>query len=499
MMPCVLVLLCSAQAWFTSPTDDLAWLADYAPYAAQTEVEARRCGAACRAGLKHGFRCEGVQRPLPACDWSKPVNADFSSLVRATKAPRASCAGPHGGVACYTFSGGDFCVLRNAYPPKESPEVCAAGALKGAKLGDKYAAISKRCAWSVYCEPASKEAAAILQRRLWGRPKEQMWPKVQVWSRAPPAGRIVDKPLYLARRGDCGGKAPNPAHCVADGQLFHATMELLRRSQGFASINETTVFLAGGFGFGGHAMRATGGDDMPWSPSKGVATYLLWASAKRVRRLYDRDAWPDHTYGAAAYRDVVLSPPPFHAATWAPQNCLAQVRSDVFAHLRRNVDARLERAAALGPRGRAPKPFVLVLSRGSDQRRLVNAKRTVHNLDAVVDALQRALPSFAVRVVSTSIPRPWARQVALWRRARLVVALHGGALAHALFLGPGQGLVEVTPREHSCGRPSMFAHMAIGVGAAYAGVLCRACSMARGGAVDVGAVVRVVRGMLERT
>ena len=79
----------------------------------------------------------------------------------------------------------------------------------------------------------------------------------------------------------------------------------------------------------------------------------------------------------------------------------------------------------------------------------------------------------------------------------VVVGLHGGALAHAIFLGPGQGLVEITPREHSCGHPSMFAHMAVGVGATYAGVLCRTCSMARGGAVDVEAVVRVVREVLQ--
>ena len=43
----------------------------------------------------------------------------------------------------------------------------------------------------------------------------------------------------------------------------------------------------------------------------------------------------------------------------------------------------------------------------------------------------------------------------------------------------------------------MFAHMAVGVGAIYAGVLCRTCSMARGGAVDVGAVVRVIREVLQ--
>jgi len=174
------------------------------------------------------------------------------------------------------------------------------------------------------------------------------------------------------------------------------------------------------------------------------------------------------------------------------------VRSDVFAQLRRTVDDRIERAANLARRRRADKPFVLVLTRRAPtRRRLLNTRRTIHNLDAVVDALRAALPSLTVRVVSTAVVRPWARQVALWRRARVVVGLHGGALAHSLFLGPGQGLVEITPREHSCGHPSMFAHMAVGVGATYAGVLCRTCSMARGGAVEVEAVVLVVREVLK--
>jgi hypothetical protein len=311
----------------------------------------------------------------------------------------------------------------------------------------------------------------ILQRRLLGRPKEQMWPKVQLRRGPPPPRRMSDEPLYLARRGDCGGSAPNPAHCLADGQLFHATMEVVRRSRNFAPLNRTTVFLAGGFGFGGGAMRAAGGDAAPWAPAADVATYLLWGSARRVGWLYDADA---RTYDTATYyRDVVLSPPPFHSATWAPANCRAQVRSDVFAQLRRSVDDRLEAAANLARRRHAEKPFVLVLTRRAPtRRRLLNARRTVHNLEGLVDALRAALPSLTVRVVSTAVARPWARQVALWRRARVVVGLHGGALAHALFLGPGQGLVEITPREHSCGHPSMFAHME-------SGRRTRACSAER--------------------
>ena len=90
------------------PTDDdlSTWLGDHEPYRAQTEAEARQCGAACRASLRQRYKCEGIERPLPPCEFErKPVNADFASLLRATETPKASCAGPHGAcpVACYTF------------------------------------------------------------------------------------------------------------------------------------------------------------------------------------------------------------------------------------------------------------------------------------------------------------------------------------------------------------------------------------------------------------
>ena len=105
MVQRVLLLLGSAAAWFATTDDDLStWLGAHPPYRAQTEAEARQCGAACRAALRQRYRCDGIERPLPPCDYErKPVNADFASLLRATETPKASCAGPHGAVACYTF------------------------------------------------------------------------------------------------------------------------------------------------------------------------------------------------------------------------------------------------------------------------------------------------------------------------------------------------------------------------------------------------------------
>ena len=51
MVQRVLVLMGSAAAWFATTDDDLrTWLGDHEPYAAQTEAQARACGATCRAG-----------------------------------------------------------------------------------------------------------------------------------------------------------------------------------------------------------------------------------------------------------------------------------------------------------------------------------------------------------------------------------------------------------------------------------------------------------------
>ena len=69
--------------------------------------------------------------------------------------------------------------------------------------------------------------------------------------------------------------------------------------------------------------------------------------------------------------------------------------------------------------------------------------------------LPPACISTAIDGPGTHAPSPRPLSISM----PVVVGLHGGALAHAIFLGPGQGLVEITPREHSCGHPSMFAHM----------------------------------------
>ena len=299
-------------------------------------------------------------------------------------------------------------------------------------------------------------------------------------------------------------------------------MGLARRgSLGAAAFPDAVRVLLGhgyAYGEGSDAWGGPGGahvDD--------IALYLLWragAAAGGVDRLGARGGPAAAAYGSAnasrssssratlVARVAVTAPPSMHAITWGAKNCKAQVKSDVLAALRARADGFLdaEAAARLPPRlppGDTKKDgFILVVERKPVRRRrlagLVDQRqRHVHNMRDVLAAVAKHFPRLAVKAVHFDGAIPFALQVALWRRATVVLGIHGGALANSLFLSPGQGLVEITPQQHSCGHPSMFAHVTVAVGARYRGVLCSTCTMRDGGAVDVAAVVRAVRAVLD--
>jgi capsular polysaccharide biosynthesis protein len=58
-------------------------------------------------------------------------------------------------------------------------------------------------------------------------------------------------------------------------------------------------------------------------------------------------------------------------------------------------------------------------------------------------------------------------QYALWRSAAVVVGVHGGNLGGALWLSPGQALVEIGFKGCATKDPTQYAHVAVGVGAKY--------------------------------
>ena len=207
----------------------------------------------------------------------------------------ASCSGPHGSVACYAT---DHCVVKNAWPPggdRGGPKACAPYARRrrgAAPVADAKAAAA--CAWTVYCENATADAA--LRKRLDGDARN--WPRVVLSSGAPPSLRpkVAKGVHYLARRGDCDWLSPNPAHCVADPVNFHATLgleatrrdavEATRRDAVEATRrdadeeNATVAYLGFGYGYGG---LAAGARDAGWGTRRDAADaplYLLRTAAR---------------------------------------------------------------------------------------------------------------------------------------------------------------------------------------------------------------------------
>ena len=94
-----------------------------------------------------------------------------------------------------------------------------------------------------------------------------------------PCSAAVDETIhYFARRGDCGGLGPNPAHCAGDLSNFYAILNLVRRGVlGAASDDRSRdgarVVLGHGFAYGSGS-PAWGGPDGARADES--ALYLLW-------------------------------------------------------------------------------------------------------------------------------------------------------------------------------------------------------------------------------
>lgn len=379
-----------------------------------------------------------------------------------------------------------FCILRNVWIP---PNDCSKGA-----VGEPYD--RSKCAWRVYCKRRRDDIERFLGR---GTGRREAWPPIAlIDGRAPNSEghQIFDGPAYLARRGDCGGSSPNPAHCVADVVNFYATT----RAAGL--IEKPTVYLGSGFNYGA-GTTAWGTDD-----HKGMDDAVLWlawqAGATNISNLARAPPLTNWTVVSSA----VTSRPPMTAISWGPANCKAQLRSPVLASLRHIVDPYVDAIVQdryLPHRRHHQRSFVLFAARVSpdddDPRRRLSKRnpgqRSITNLGAIVRAATKRWPDIDMRVVVIDDTIPYPLQMALWRRARVVVGLHGGALSGALWLSPGQGLIEITPKEKSCGFPGMFAHVSVAVGAKYIGVLCDTCTMRDGGKVQLDPVLTALADLLD--
>ena len=121
----------------------------------------------------------------------------------------------------------------------------------------------------------------------------------------------------------------------------------------------------------------------------------------------------------------------------------------------------------------------------------------IHRLQKNIEEyLYPAMEDFTLDIIIDQGPSARSVRLNLPKFTLIGATTRSGLLTAPLLTRFPVRLVEVTPREKSCGHPSQFAHVAVGVGAAYRGVLCHACTMKDGGAVDVPAVVRAVDAVL---
>lgn len=140
---------------------------------------------------------------------------------------------------------------------------------------------------------------------------------------------------------------------------------------------------------------------------------------------------------------------------WSFENCRARHVQPVVASFRARVGHRLDRRAAEawdddffiqraslrhnidGPlRLNQLDGLILIVSRGSKGR------RPLRNEDDLFVALKENFPNRKIARVPFSHELPWLQQYAVWRRAQIIIGLHGGNLGNSLFLSPGQALVE---------------------------------------------------------
>uniref|UniRef100_A0A7S3JV26 Glycosyltransferase 61 catalytic domain-containing protein n=1 Tax=Aureoumbra lagunensis TaxID=44058 RepID=A0A7S3JV26_9STRA len=382
---------------------------------------------------------------------------------------------------------------------------------------EKRPMIRTGCMWTVYCKRQRLSREEEHQVNLFfgrGSGKREAWPPVAFRDAMPDAAATLSPfPAYLARRGDCGGIAANPAHCQSDPVNFYAITRNLKE--------KPVVFLGSGYNYGDkqHA----------WGSAKSsllqnTTLWCVWqAGAKAIgilerphlsqENLFQNDNWLPNGFNVIP--QAIFSPPSMGAITWGPANCKAQILSPVLANLRSKVDDYIERLAGAPPISaytavKSNKGFILFALRAplastnnnDDHRRLEKenpGRRSIHNFAQLIDATKRKWPDLEIRVHLFSESTSYPLQVALWRRARIVVGLHGGALSGSLWLSPGQGLLEITPREKSCGFPGMFAHVTAAVGARYHGILCQSCSMRNGGFVDENLFIETLSSLLQKT
>jgi len=86
--------------------------------------------------------------------------------------------------------------------------------------------------------------------------------------------------------------------------------------------------------------------------------------------------------------------------------------------------------------------------------------------------ITETFPYATVAMVVLDKDVEYLNQYALWRRAEAVIGVHGGSLGGAVFLSPGQMLIEGFFTCHNNPIPTMFGTIAVSNAAAYRCAQC---------------------------
>lgn len=132
-----------------------------------------------------------------------------------------------------------------------------------------------------------------------------------------------------------------------------------------------------------------------------------------------------------------------------------------------------------------------------------SGRRQLHNREALFERISSEFNDKAIATVLFDSDIPFTLQCALWRRARVVLGIHGGNLGCAPFLSPGQALIEGSFEcsQQSTAPMSMFGVAATSNGAMYRCALVDKCGdrgcMESGGSIDIAGTINTIKEIYE--
>jgi len=385
-----------------------------------------------------------------------------------------------------------FCFATNLYPPLNPTEArCKTDASNEAQ----------DCHWRAYCSPSGHwaEQGGTLSAPLFdGLGQSFNWMKtgaVRVHSpeetpSQPSTSQNDDQDVlrYIVH-GDCGGSW-NPGHCTADLINF----SLVQRILGYDASN-SIAYLMRGLNY--DDMAGTGG-------ARGKPLWALWEalSKEAYPRKEAYDSYPKNV-DVPVGGIVAFSPSPASSIWWGFGNCRGLYASEIIRNFRQTVEPRMDsEAKRIWDPGFLSRSSIRVHNLDTqidllyDLENLIlvaarGGKRTIHNREEMFDTIISTFPNAKVAMISLDQNTEYLYQYALWRRAKVVIGVHGGNLGGSIFLSPGQTLIEGS-FECKHPKPSMFAVMTTSNAASYR---CAQVSgnMDTGGPISIQDVITALR------